>query len=255
MPTPFQHLVYAQGILRDPGLPAALRAGLERHLCAFYLGNTAADVQTLTGQPRVETHFYHLSDIGSLRPVEVLLATYPQLARPQRLPPAHAAFLSGYLAHLLWDELWAAQIFIPFYVEAPQWPDWQQRTLHHNALRVLLDRQSEAQLRAQPGLSTCLQSVAPQHWLPFVADDALARWRDWLAAQLADPAKVETGAVFAGRMGVSVAEFEDIIAQVAAGRYLPPPPGLDAALAAFERSAYAATLQTLRQYWGLRTEG
>jgi hypothetical protein len=67
MPTPFQHLVYAQGILHDPGLPSELKACLEDHLCTFFLGNTAADVQTLTGQPRVETHFYHLADIGTVR--------------------------------------------------------------------------------------------------------------------------------------------------------------------------------------------
>ncbi len=251
MPTPFQHLVYAQGILYDPGLPSELRTCLEVHLCAFYLGNTAADVQTLTGQPRVDTHFYHLSDIGTLRPVEVLLATHPQLAHPHHLTSAHAAFISGYLAHLIWDELWAAQIFLPFYVESPRWTDRHHRNLHHNALRVLLDRQAEVQLRTQPDLGACLKSARPYRWLPFVTDDALARWRDWLVVQLDDPKKVETGAVFAGRMGVSVAEFEDIIAQVALGGYVQAPPGLDAALTAFEQSAYATSLQTLRQYWGL----
>jgi hypothetical protein len=249
MPTPFQHLIYAQGILHDPGLPSELKACLEAHLCAFYLGNTAADVQTLTGQPRAETHFYHLADIGALHPVEVLLTTYPKLAHPHQMEPAHAAFISGYLAHLIWDELWAAQLFIPFYVETPQWPNWRQRNLHHNALRVLLDRQAEAQLRTQPDLSACIQAVAPHHWLPFVADEALARWRDWLVVQLEDPTKVETGAVFAGRMEVSVAEFEDVITRVAQGRYAEPPPGLDAALVAFEQSAHVASLHTLRQYW------
>jgi len=250
MPTPFQHLVYAQEILADPDLPLNLKAHLEEHLCAFYLGATAADVQTLTGQLRVDTHFYHLADVGVVRPGEVFLATYPQLAYPRHLRPAHAAFISGYLVHLLWDELWAAQIFLPFYVEAPQWPARYQRNLHHNAVRTLLDRQAETRLRAQPRLGECIRAVAPHGWLPFVVDDALARWRDWLVIQLEDPTRVETGAVFAGRMGVSVAEFEEVITQVAQGRYLAPPPGLDAALAAFELSAYTASRHLLRQYWG-----
>ena len=58
MPTPFQHLVYASTILESTLLPASIREGLRAHRNAFLFGNTAVDVQSITGQARAETHFY-----------------------------------------------------------------------------------------------------------------------------------------------------------------------------------------------------
>lgn len=249
MPTPFQHLVYAMYVLEDARLPAFVRELLRNNRAAFYLGNTAADVQTLTKQPRIETHFYHLADIGSLRPTEVLLTTYPQLACPQALSVAHAAFLSGYLVHLTWDEMWASQVFIPHYVHSGLWEDRLSRSKHHNGLRVLLDRQAQVYLQAHPRIAEAVSAANPQGWLPFVPDVALCQWRDWLSLQLADPAKVETGAVFAKRMGITHDEMNRIVQQMASGHYPPHTDVFDIAVRHFEPCAQWAGVQALTQYW------
>ncbi len=249
MPTPFQHLVYARDMLADIRLPETIRQAAHAHLGAFLLGNTAVDVQSLTGQPRFDTHFYHVHGDSAVRAGETLLATYPELANPARLDPTHAAFVSGYLAHLVWDECWLRDVFRPFYLESSLWPDRLTRNIHHNALRVLMDRQAEAALRGWPDLPSLLGGVQPDRWLPFVPPEALFRWRDWVANQLADPDAVETAQVFAGRMGISPEHFETVISAVEQDTYRPRVPGLRDALSTFEANALTESVAALKGYW------
>ncbi len=253
MPTPFQHLVYARDVLEAAGLPEAIRRRIRPSMGAYLLGNTAVDVQSITGQRRFETHFYHVHGEAAMRASEALLAAHPHLADPARLEPAHAAFISGYLVHLVWDEVWLREVFRPFYMESSLWPDRLTRNVHHNALRVLVDRRAEAVLRAWPEVVPFLRSVQPDHWLPFVENTALCHWRDWLVAQLADPTAVQTVQVFAARMGISPEHLEAVIHAVEQDTYTPPVPGLFAALADFETHAHAESIATLKRYWGLGT--
>ncbi|MEJ5311762.1 MAG: zinc dependent phospholipase C family protein [Anaerolineae bacterium] len=254
MPTPFQHLVYARDILADARLPETIRQALDAHLGAFLLGNTAVDVQSLTGQPRFETHFYHVHGDATARAGETLLTMYPELANPQRLHSAHAAFVSGYLAHLVWDECWLRDVFRPFYMESSLWSDRLTRNIHHNALRVLMDRQAETTLRQWPALVPLLRRVQPGHWLPFVETEALCRWRDWVTDQLADPEAVETASVFAGRMGISPEHFETVISAVEQDTYYPPVPGLRDALVTFEAAALTESITALKGYWEVKSK-
>ena len=251
MPTPFQHLIYARDVLASAYLPRTIRQAMRAHLGAFLLGNTAVDVQSLTGQPRFDTHFYHVHRDNAARAGETLLATYPELADPTGLHPAHAVFISGYLVHLVWDECWLRDVFRPFYMESDLWPDRLTRNIHHNALRVLVDRQAEMKLRRWPAVATLLRSVQPDRWLPFVQPEALCRWCDWLADQLADPEAVETAQVFAGRMGISPEHFETVISAVEQNTYRPRVPGLLDALSAFETAGLAESIAALKGYWKL----
>jgi hypothetical protein len=251
MPTPFQHLVYAREVLDNALLSEKIRQQMHSHMSAYLLGNTAVDVQSITGQPRFETHFYHVHGVTAARASDTLLATHPHLADPERLHPAHAAFVSGYLVHLAWDECWLRDVFRPFYMESALWPDRLTRNIHHNALRVLVDRQAEAVLRAWPDVVPLLRSAQPDHWLPFVDNEALCQWRDWLVTQLADPAAVQTAQVFAERMGVSLQHLEAVIHAVEEDTYTPPVPGLHAAVKTFESCALAESIKTLKQYWRL----
>jgi hypothetical protein len=238
-------------MLEPRELPAGCVARLRAHLGAYYLGNTAGDVQTVTGQPRIETHHYRLKHLrdAAFDAVAAMLTAYPQLADPYALDPAHAAFLSGYWLHLIWDEVWAREVFMPLYYDAPRWPDWQTRVLHHNALRVILDQRAQAALRDRPEIVTQMREARPTGWLPFAPDAALRRWRDWLTAQLADPEEVETQRVFAARMEVSEAQFAQVVDAVRTDAYQPPVQGLHEALARFERRARARSRRTLLRYW------
>lgn len=206
VPTPFFHLSLAQDLLQSPGLSRRVLAFLESQRGPFLLGNTAPDVQVVSGQSRSATHFFDLPiRPGDAQPWERLLALYPALGQPERLGAAQAAFLAGYLCHLRADWDWVREIFIPVFGPACAWGSFRQRLYYHNVLRAYLDQRLLPSLRE--GLDGCLGAVEPAGWLPFVADQHLAAWRDLLAPQFHPGAAAQTVEVFAARQGIPSTEY------------------------------------------------
>ena len=68
MPTPFYHLSLAQELLTHPSLPEPINQFLRMRRCEFMFGNTAPDVQVVSGQARQETHFFNLPILAGDRP-------------------------------------------------------------------------------------------------------------------------------------------------------------------------------------------
>ncbi len=202
------HLTLAEEILRGDALSSAVRRLLIRQRGPFLLGHTAPDVQTVSGQTRDETHFYSIPRTTDTPAYETLFTAHPQLAQAELLPPAQAAFIAGYIAHLLSDELWLDQIFLRYFVKQG-WGTPRERLFSHNVLRTWMDHQDQRQLNGS--IAVTLRGVEPQGWLPFVEDEHLRTWRDWLAGQLAPGHSVQTAEVFAQRMGVSAAEVEAVL--------------------------------------------
>lgn len=247
MPTPFQHLHYGQTILDSRKLPATVR---ERLLPgAFLLGNTAADVQSITGQPRPVTHFFGIPPTGKPRAEVAMLETYPQLADPRLLATDHAAFISGYLVHLVYDQRWASDIYCLHYGCAAANSDWLGSAIEHNALRVLLDRQAEAALRSQPWVLRALRSVTPGSWLPFADAKELQAWQTWIVEQLTQPGASQTAEVFAARYGVPVERLELATHRLYVQESAQSAPAALRANAQYETQALDESMAMLRRYW------
>lgn len=206
MPTPINHLMMAREVLERGTLAAPARRLLVAQYGPFLLGHTAPDVQTVSGQRREETHFYALPPRNNVPAARVLLDTYPALARAERLEPAHAAFMSGYLAHLLADELWWREVFYPFFGPGAGWSTWEERLFLHNVLRTWLDEEDQARLDGHE--AAVLATAEPRGWLPFIRDEDLRVWRDTLVEQLQPGHRIRTAEVFAERMGVSAEMVE-----------------------------------------------
>ncbi len=250
MPTPIMHLALAEEILSDGNIPTTVRRLLTQHRGPFLLGHTAPDVQTVSGQARDETHFYSIPRISNTRPAhETLFAAHPRLARAESIPPAQAAFVAGYIAHLLLDELWLDDIFLPYFSPAEQtWVARCERHFVHNILRTWMDARDQQKLNGH--LALALQEVKPQEWLPFVTDEHLHTWRDWLVEQLAPGHVVETVEVFARRMDVPVAEMEAVLRspQQMEERVFCRIPR--SALQSFHEIGYARSVALIVQYLG-----
>ncbi len=250
------HLALAEEILRGDALPPAIRRLLIRQRSPFLLGHTAPDVQTVSGQTREETHFYTIPRIpllasplpgeGSRPAYESLFAAHPVLARAEPLPPAQAAFIAGYIAHLLLDELWLDDIFRRYFLQ--DWGSLRERIFLHNVLRTWMDRQDQQRLNGS--VAAALREAEPRGWLPFVSDQHLRAWRDWLVEQLGPGHSVRTAEVFAQRMSVSVTEVEAVLGspQQMEERVFHHIPR--AALRAFHDAGYARSVALISRYIG-----
>ncbi len=209
MPTPFNHLVLARAMLDAPFLSPAVREAVTADEPAFLFGNIAPDAQTVSGQLREATHFFPVPLGDALPAHQTLFARHPALARPDGLPPAHAAFLAGYLCHLELDQLWIADIFEPVFGPRQTWSDFRERLYLHNAFRAHWDAQDLPRLPASTAAR--LRAAEPARWLPFVGDDILRRWRDRVAEQLAPEGTARTVEVFAERMGADPRAFAALV--------------------------------------------
>ncbi len=206
MPTPFYHLSLAEDLVNHPDLPQPLLQFLSAWQAEFLFGNTAPDVQVVSGQRRVDTHFFDLPiQPNDLLPWELIQQRYPKLERSRNKPAAQAAFFAGYLCHLQADWLWVKDIFSKVFGLHSTWGSFPQRLYYHNVLRAYLDRQIFPGLPA--GIGTCLGRVTPSGWLPFTQDKYLLNWRDLLTSQLTPGAATQTVEVFSARQGIEAPEF------------------------------------------------
>jgi hypothetical protein len=177
---------------------------------AFLFGNTAPDVQGFSHQKRADTHFFDLPlrSIAHL-PWEQMLLEHPSLAQMGDLDTAQAAFVTGYLCHLQADWLWVKEIFVPVFGLRSSWGSFPHRLYLHNVLRAYLDRQILPGLR--DGVCASLSEAVPNHWLPFVADEHLRQWRDYLVEQLLPGTPTQTVEVFAARQGIPVDAYTRLL--------------------------------------------
>ncbi|HJO32560.1 MAG TPA: hypothetical protein QGI62_00315 [Anaerolineales bacterium] len=209
MPTPFYHLVLSQEMLRDESLNADARDLLLAERPAFLFGNTAPDVQTVSGQTREQTHFFSIPKADRSPAQHVMFGKYPELADAMALPTQQAAFIAGYCVHLLLDQAWIWEVFYPVFGRKARWSDLPERLFFHNVLRAHLDRHDYARLPID--IQDTLLATCPGRWLPFVQSENLCRWRDVLAEQCAPGAAARTVEVFAERMGRQPEEFEVLL--------------------------------------------
>jgi Zinc dependent phospholipase C len=205
MPTPFYHLSLACDLQEDKAFPALLK----QEWAAFCCGSIAPDAQTLTGQTRLSTHFFNVPMTDLTPAWESMFAQHPSLAQPSQLPPAQAAFLAGYLCHLALDQLWILHIFDPIFGEMAPWATFRERLFLHNVLRIHLDQLDVPKLQLEMG--RVLKQAEPRHWLPFLPDEDIARWRDFVADQLVEGAFSQTIEVFAVRMSLPRTDFESLL--------------------------------------------
>jgi hypothetical protein len=206
VPTPFFHLNLGQELLKHPDLPDGIRQYLQAARCEFLLGNSAPDVQVISGQTRENTHFFRIPTQPGDQPAwEVLLAQYPNLATAEGLPSPQAAFIAGYLCHLQADWRWIKQIYAPVFGPGCTWGTFNERLYYHNVLRAYLDQKILPSLEA--GMDVCLHQVKVDGWLPFVESHCLNEWRDFLVTQLRPGALTKTVEVFSLRQGISAPEY------------------------------------------------
>jgi hypothetical protein len=210
MPTPFYHISLAEELLEHQQLPVQIQRLLLTYQGEFMFGNTAPDVQVVSGQPREATHFFSLP----IRPGDWLawdriLSMYPKLAIASKLNEMQLAFVAGYLCHLQADWIWVKEIFTPIFGPKCSWGTFRQRLYYHNVLRAYLDLNIPGGL--PNGMSARLSKVSPQTWLPFVKDRDLEAWRDVIVPQIQPGEAVRTVEVFSSRLGVSAHMFYDLL--------------------------------------------
>ncbi len=170
-----------------PNLPAHI--GLARDAAArivspiiadnmgyFLLGSTAPDMRAITKRPREDYHFAPLDFERVGDGAQAMLQAHPHLIG---LEDERAAFVAGYISHIVLDECWITEIFRPCF-GADASGDARGLVLDR-ALQLELDRRSNG-----VGASLDLmRDAATPLGLGFVTDEEVTQWRPWVVEFLA----------------------------------------------------------------------
>jgi len=106
----------------------------------LYLGSTAPDIRVITSWERERTHFFDLGNFGEQSGVYSFLRAYPTLARRGSVSRPIAAFVAGYLSHLVMDEAWINSVYRPHFGSASPLGGGLKANVMDRALQFSLDR-------------------------------------------------------------------------------------------------------------------
>lgn len=171
MPSLGSHLARARQAAARLALPE-----VDADRGAFYLGATAPDIRVITRLDRAVTHFYDLKDFGDQDSVARMFEANPALATPAGLDAATAAFIAGYLTHLVLDETYIAEVYRPSFGALSPLKEDAKANVLDRALQYEIDRRDREDEAAMAEVRAAIEASVPVRGIPFIADEHLAQW-------------------------------------------------------------------------------
>jgi len=165
---------------------------------AYYLGATTPDIRALTRWERERTHFFTLDDFSEQSGVHRLFESQPQLRDSASVSPQTAAFMAGYISHLVMDEDYICQIYRPMFGERSDLSGDALADIMDKALQWDIER-ADAEPAKVDEIRQALAETAVEVEVDFIARDMLAQWRDVTLDVIASEISVERLARFLGR--------------------------------------------------------
>jgi hypothetical protein len=166
---------------------------------SLYLGSTAPDIHILMGWDRERTHFFDLREFQEQSAVAAMFRAHPALARPAELSPPTVAFVSGYISHLVMDEVWINDVYRPFFGRSSPMAGDPRANVMDRAVQYDLDRQARTDRQAMSQIVKELARPALDLEVGFIDEGALARWRELMTESLNHSPDWERFRFFGGR--------------------------------------------------------
>jgi len=216
MPNAETHLTAACDLLADPDIVQSFPwLSGESSRAAFLMGAISPDVRAIGGQTREQTHFFTIPPADDRPAPAVLCADWPQIAHAAQLGLDHAAFIAGYMAHLVMDQTWVEMIVMPgLFIAGTTWgfqhPNWRLYCI----LMTYLEYQAGERLPAHATAS--MVSPRPRGWLPFAADSDLSAWSSRVAKLIDDGGPKVVSSMLSQSCGLTPEAMEAIVLSEAA---------------------------------------
>lgn len=173
MPPVVLHTVIAKRVADSLVLPV-----LEAERGSLYLGATAPDIRVITRWERERTHFFDIRCFEDQSSVSGFIQAYPALARPAALSVPTAAFVAGYITHLVMDETWINTVYRPFFGERSPLGGSVRANLMDRALQFSLDARSRDDRSLMRQVMEAVLCSGFQFDVEFIDAETLRRWHD-----------------------------------------------------------------------------
>lgn len=174
---------------------------------SLYLGATAPDIRIITRWERERTHFFDLACFDEQAGVQGLFEMYPRLARPSELGGATAAFVAGYITHLVMDETWINDVYRPYFGEKSALGGGLKANIMDRALQFSLDSEKRGDTELMADILAQVARCELALEIDFIDGDTLRRWREVVIDVVNRPPDWERFRHAAGRhLGQAAAE-------------------------------------------------
>lgn len=144
---------------------------------AYLLGATSPDIRVITKQDRLSTHFFDLNEHSHQDSVGAFLATYGQLAAPEKLNPETRAWATGYITHLVMDEQYITGIYRPYFARHDELGGTMRANVMDRLLQFDLDRAYGNDPDLKATICGALAGAVEGVECGFLDADTLERWR------------------------------------------------------------------------------
>jgi hypothetical protein len=166
---------------------------------SYYLGATTPDIRALTRGDREHTHFFKLDDFGNQDGVHRLFEMQPVLRDAGTVGAPTAAFLAGYISHLVLDEDYITQIYRPLFGERSPLSGDAMADVMDKTLQWDIERADCEDAVKVDEIRAVLAQTAVEVNVDFVAHEALVQWRDISVETIGSQPSVERLVRFLGR--------------------------------------------------------
>lgn len=154
------------------------RSFLDSNRGDLYLGATAPDIRLILDWERQKTHFFDLNRLEHQSSVSGFFEAQPKLRDAGSLDKRSAAFVAGYLTHLVLDERWIETVYRPFFgKESPLKGDLRARMMDR-LLQYSLDRERRLDRAFIGHLLAELARSELDVQVDFLDSEVLTRWRE-----------------------------------------------------------------------------
>ena len=173
MPHPVLHLSLAKSLADELNL-----ADIDADRGAYYLGSTAPDMRRVARLDRSKTHFFRLDNFEHQDSVREMFAAHPELGDRGNLNTPTAAFLAGYMTHLVLDEGWISEVYRPLFGERSDLGGSQHANVLDRIIQFEMDRQKREDCETLTTIREAVLATSLDLTVGFLEMDSLYRWRD-----------------------------------------------------------------------------
>jgi hypothetical protein len=143
----------------------------------LYLGSTTPDVRVLTRWDRSRTHFFDIHNFEDQSCVSAFFESNPALADAAALEARAAAFVAGYVSHLVVDEMWIGAVYRPYFGERSPLSGSFRANIMDRAIQFSLDADTrndrERMLHVLQAVAECDLDLP----IDFIDRETLAQWQ------------------------------------------------------------------------------
>jgi len=152
------------------------------HPESFLGGAISPDAHYADQISRIDTHFFDLEGSDDQSSRDQFFASHPQLGSGRVAEGRTAAFIAGYLSHLVTDESWITDIYRPFFGKASSLGGDAAANTLDRMLQYEVDRWERLNTSRLAAIRSDLERWDPMVDVGFVSPEALKDWRDFVWA-------------------------------------------------------------------------